>query len=162
MQQLNLITTPNAVDLNNKIEELSRKLLPAYMMFVIGEKAKQHGLVLRDDFFLHMQRHMQKVSEGVDEISLSRASNLTHERANTLLRAVTSNNPIAVLFVVLYSILKAVDEHVITDATCQPVLYSVLLINESEDDGFETTFSKAWVKQKAGEMFSTIYYNTWY
>lgn len=154
-------TAAQANLLDQKIEAACAAMLPAYMMYAIGEKAKQAGLILRDDFFINIPRHMAQGASGLDEISVGRVSQRVDERARELLREISSDNPIAVLFVVMFAILKGVDEGVITDVTSQPVLYSVLLINESEDDGFETTFSKAWAKQKAGELFYRAYINKW-
>jgi hypothetical protein len=156
------LTTPNASVLTDKVEEVCRAWLPAYMMYGIGLKAKEQGLILREDFFLHLQQHMRKVVEGLDDISMARASKLTEQRALDLCREISTDNAITVLFVIMYSVMKAVDEGIITDVTSQPVLYTVLLIDESEDMGFETTFNRKWVKQKASEMFSTCYYKKWY
>ena len=156
------LVTPDKGELVDKIEKLCREWLPAYMLFAIGEKAKAQGMLFRDDFFIHMQKHMIRLAGGLDDISVARASRIVAERAEILLREVTTDNAVAVIYVILYSILKAVDEGVIKDVSSQPVLYAVLMINESEDMGFATTFNTRWVKQKAGEMFSTCYYKQWY
>ena len=160
---MQIIRTPDHFDqINSKVEIATRIMLPAYMMVVLGEKAKASGLELRQDYFVHLGRHLSKAVEGLDQISEARAAKLVAERAKELLTAVSTDHAITVLYVVMYSIFKAVEEGAITDVTSQPVLYSTLLIHESEDMGFPWAINKNWVKQKAGEMFSTCYYKNWY
>ncbi|QIG66799.1 hypothetical protein EVB27_130 [Rhizobium phage RHph_TM16] len=159
---INILKSSAALVLDPKVAKAAQMMLPAYLMYAIGLQAAAVGLELREDFYEHLRRHMVKAVEGLDELSQARVSKLVEERSLELMTAVNTQNPIACLYVILYCIMKAVDEGVITDVTSQPVLYSVLMINESEDMGFAYTFNRPWVKQKAGEMFSTVYYNTYF
>jgi hypothetical protein len=144
------------------IQKAAREMMPAYLMFAIGMKANEVNLALREDYFEHLRRHMAAAVVNLDELSVARVSKLVEDRALELMQAVNTTDPIACLYTIFYCILKAVDEGLITDVGSQPVLYAVLMINESEDMGFATKINTAWCKQKAGEMFSTVYYHGYF